>query len=227
MQSLDTHVQYLALGHLHKPFQKNDWAYNPGSLEIFDFTEIHWKKGWYDVRVSPCDQKHVAYIPSEHRPFFSETILVDPFPDSPSIYRGVVDIIRRRSKVWMKHKNLPVIEIQFRGNLGFDRAELDLKRVEEIVRDGAVVCHVVINTSRMSSPGYDIEEEEAISTEELEVSVLRQLAESDSRFAPHADHWAKGILKIKRMALENYAPEEILAALQSQIDTVQEVSDDH
>lgn len=227
LRSLDTQVQYLALGHLHKPFEKNDWAYNPGSLEVFDFTEIHWKKGWYDVRISPEGQKRVAHVPSEHRPFISESILVDPFPDSTSIYRELFDIVRRRSKVWTKHKELPVIEIQFRGNLGFDRADLDLKRVEGIVRDGAAVCQVVINTSRMSSPGYETEEEESLSTEELELSVLRQLAESDSRFAPHADHWAKGILKIKRMALEDYAPEEILAALQSQIDTVKVGSDDH
>lgn len=228
LQSLDTHVQYLALGHLHKPFEKNDWAYNPGSLEVFDFTEIHWKKGWYDVRVSPDGQKHVAYIPSDHRPFFSETLLVDPFPDSASIYRELSDIVRRRSKVWMKHKDLPVIEIQLKGKLGFDRAGLDLKRVEGIVRDSVAVCHVVINTSRMSSPGFETEEEEeALSTEELELSVLRQLAESDSRFASHADHWAKGILKIKRMALEDSTPEEILDTLQSQIDSVKGGSDDH
>jgi len=119
-----------------------------------------------------------------------------------------------------------VIEIQFRGNLGFDRVDLDLKRIEGIVRDGATVCHVVINTSRMSSPGYETEEE-ALSTEELELSVLRQLAESDSRYAPHADHWAKVYYRSKRMALEDYAPEDILATLQSQIDSVRGGSDDH
>lgn len=227
LRSLDTQVQYLALGHLHKPFVKNDWAYNPGSLEVFDFSEIHWKKGWYEVSISPEGQKRITHIPSTHRPFISETILVDPHPDSASIYRELSDVIRKRSKVWKKLEYLPVIEVQFKGKLGFDRADLDLKRVEGIVREGAMVCHVVINISRMSSPGYEIEEEDAPSTEELELSVLRQLAESDSRFASQADHWAKGILKIKQMALEDYTPEEILAILQSQIDSVEGGTDDH
>lgn len=227
MHSVDTQVEYLALGHLHKPIEKYEWVYNPGSLEVFDFSEIHWEKGWYDVRITPDGKKNVTHVASEHRPFFSEIFSIDSFTDSASLYRGLSEMVQKRSKVWTKHNDLPVIEIQFRGNLGFDRSDIDLKRMEAIVRDGASVCHVVTNISRMSSPGFEIEEEESLSTEELELSVLRQLAESDSRFALKADYWAKGILKIKRMVLEDYSPEEILGTLQTQIDAVDGGNHDH
>jgi DNA repair protein SbcD/Mre11 len=227
LQPLQTLVNYLALGHLHKPFEKNDWAYNPGSLEVYDFSEIRWTKGWYDVIISPEGNKKVTQIESEQRPFYSETLSVDLYPDSASIYRGLTDLVRKRSRVWMKHKDLPVIEIQLRGNLNFDRVDLDLKRIEEIVRKEASVCHVVINASRMSSPGFQTTEVESLSTDELELSVLSQLAQSDSRFASQPDYWAKSILTIKRMALEDCTPEEILSTLQSQIDSLEGESHDH
>ena len=227
LQPLATQVQYLALGHLHKPFEKNNWAFNPGSLEVYDFSEIIWAKGWYDVTVSPEGRKKVTRIESEHRPFFSEPFYADSYRDSASLYRGLLDTVRKRARVWMKHKELPIIEIMMQGSLSFDRAELDLKRIEDIVREEVSVCHVVINTTRMSSPGFETIEDESLSTDELELSVLRQLAESDSRFALQADYWAKSILAIKQMALGGYSPVEILTTLQAQVELAEGKNHDH
>lgn len=227
LQSLKNWVQYLALGHLHKPFEKNDWAYNPGSLEVYDLSEIAWLKGWYDVTVSPDGSKEVRRIESKHRPFYSEAFQVDSYPEVALLYRGVSDIVRKRARVWKKHTQLPVIEFQLKGVLSFDRVDLDLKRIEDIIRQEATVCHVVINASRMDSPGFETEEDEALSTAEVELSVLRQLAESDSRFSSQTDYWAKSILMIKQLVLTGSPPEEILNTLQAQVALAEGQSHDH
>jgi DNA repair exonuclease SbcCD nuclease subunit len=40
--SLRPHVDYVALGHIHKPFIKDDWLFNPGSLETCASNEWAW-----------------------------------------------------------------------------------------------------------------------------------------------------------------------------------------
>jgi len=34
-------LDYLALGHIHKRFELNDWVFNPGSLENWSLDETH------------------------------------------------------------------------------------------------------------------------------------------------------------------------------------------
>ncbi|MCB0071192.1 MAG: DNA repair exonuclease [Caldilineaceae bacterium] len=45
-------VDYLALGHIHKPYEFEDWIYNPGSLENCAISETAWPaRGYYLVEV--------------------------------------------------------------------------------------------------------------------------------------------------------------------------------
>ncbi|MCL4835390.1 MAG: exonuclease SbcCD subunit D, partial [Caldilineaceae bacterium] len=49
---LHSHVNYLALGHVHKPFDFDGWIYNPGSPETCSMTEAAWpERGYYLVDV--------------------------------------------------------------------------------------------------------------------------------------------------------------------------------
>src|SRR5205085_423416 len=45
-------VDYLALGHVHKPFEFYDWMYNPGSTETCGAEESLWEdRGYYYVQI--------------------------------------------------------------------------------------------------------------------------------------------------------------------------------
>ena len=51
-QSLRRHVDYLALGHVHKPYEFDDWIYNPGSTETCGAEEAAWEdRGYYFVEI--------------------------------------------------------------------------------------------------------------------------------------------------------------------------------
>src|SRR5579864_5519467 len=51
-QLLRPHVDYLALGHVHKPFEFHDWMYNPGSTETCGAEEAAWEdRGYYFVEI--------------------------------------------------------------------------------------------------------------------------------------------------------------------------------
>ena len=62
LDALRPHVDYVALGHIHKPYMQDDWLYNPGSLEANSTAEVAWtERGYYDVSVTPqSDRPHRA-----------------------------------------------------------------------------------------------------------------------------------------------------------------------
>lgn len=53
---LRPHVDYLALGHVHKPFTFDGWIYNPGSPESCSVAESEWdNRGYYLVQVDTAN----------------------------------------------------------------------------------------------------------------------------------------------------------------------------
>jgi DNA repair protein SbcD/Mre11 len=142
LEPLETCVNYLALGHLHKPYQQKDWAYNPGSLEVYDFAEIEWQKGWYDITVQHDGTKKVRPILSHHRPFFSFTFPVGIYTNPSDLFRSFNDQVRIWLQDWYQCTEKPVIEIRLEGELSFERHDLDLKRCEELVIAEGNILHI-------------------------------------------------------------------------------------
>ncbi|HYA99474.1 MAG TPA: DNA repair exonuclease, partial [Ktedonobacteraceae bacterium] len=51
-QPLHHYVNYLALGHVHKPYEFDGWMYNPGSTETWGAEESAWEdRGYYYVEI--------------------------------------------------------------------------------------------------------------------------------------------------------------------------------
>jgi DNA repair exonuclease SbcCD nuclease subunit len=47
LNPLKKHIDYIGLGHLHKPFSKENWIFNPGALEVVGMDERNWHGGYY------------------------------------------------------------------------------------------------------------------------------------------------------------------------------------
>ncbi len=221
LEPLRQSVNYLALGHLHKPYEHDDWLYNPGSLEVYDTSEMAWSKGWYDVSVDPQGNKQVHRIPSPHRPFYSQDFPVGVYSDPADLLRSFRDAAREWVPIWQVGGEKPVVEINLEGELAFERHDFDIQQVHQILREEAELLHTLVNTNKLRSPGMEINLDEILSQDELEKSVLCEIARSDSRYASHPDDWARVMLEIKQMALDERDAGEILEALQAQIDQVE------
>ncbi len=58
-------TDYVALGHVHKPFVQDDWIYNPGSPETCSIAEADWpERGFYLVEIDTSSEepKHTAVL---------------------------------------------------------------------------------------------------------------------------------------------------------------------
>ena len=92
LEILRPHVDYLAMGHIHKPYTQDDWIYNPGSLEANSTQEALWAdRGYFVVQVDPGQSPPHRVIKrrSAGRRFLLLSLAVDRFSSAEALREGV------------------------------------------------------------------------------------------------------------------------------------------
>jgi exonuclease SbcD len=209
-------VDYLALGHIHKPFEREDWIYNPGSPETCGMDEAAWPdRGYYLVEVNTGQTpKHRArLVRNARRPFIRLSLGVDAYESPEALYAATEEYVRIESS---RHPKVPqpVVELTLEGVLPFDRHELDINQLEATVK--AILNPLLVRVTNRTVPTeYEVSGDESKPRDELEREVVEDLVERDVRYRPAAFDWAEIILTVKRMSLEGTSPEGILDYLES------------
>ena len=215
LTALKDEVDYLALGHWHKPFKVGGWIFNPGSLESCTVTESEWPGGYYHVSTEAGNQKPAftaKHIPSIRRTFYRLSYQVDACKTLLAFSNGLQKMLdSKRTEIGSKRNNA-VIELTLHGIMAFERSALDIEDVTEMVKKALdpLLVRVVNNTRATafgSVPG------EHMDPHELERQTLSELIRQDSRYHANADNWAEVMVEIKTLAAEKNAPEIILQTL--------------
>ncbi len=221
LSPLKNHVQYLALGHLHKPYEEAGWIYNPGSLETCSFDEAQYEnRGVYLVSVDESKGTHQAdLIRTPRRPFYTLYFDTDRFATPAELVAGLRNELRGKAKSEVRklvqahpEQAAPVVRLVLRGNLTFDRASLDIDAVRSLIRQEIEALLVRVD-NRTRPLGSEIILDEGLDRAALERRVLEQVVLSDSRYSLHPAAWSELMQSIKRMALDAVPPDEIFAAL--------------
>jgi exonuclease SbcD len=214
---LHTYVDYLALGHIHKPFEREDWIYNPGSPETCSVDEAAWpERGYYLVEVDTAQTpKHRArLIPNPRRAFLRLGLNVDTCTSPAALYAAVERCVKAEAGRHIGDQ--PVVELALEGVLPFHHHELDMKQLESIVQ--AALDPLLVRIANHSVPTeYEVGGDEAKPRAELEREVIEDLVERDARYRPSAADWTDVILDVKRMALEGTSPAGIVEYLETAV----------
>ena len=212
LAALRPYVDYVALGHIHKPFEKDGWAFNPGSLEPVAISEADYCGGGYLVdvdtgRAQPIRTQHRRYAV---RPFLRLRLSVSGLTTPQELYASVERHLASQRKTEGKR---PVVEYVLEGVLPFDRASLDVSRVEAmLVAALNPIVPRVRNATLSADFGVAVTDDE-IGRPELERQVLSELLSRDSRYRHHAARWADLVAGTKRLALEDASSETIIEHL--------------
>ena len=222
LEMLRPYADYLAMGHIHKPFIQDDWIHNPGSIETVSMAEEAWDtRGYFVVDVEPAAGRHrVTQVRSRRRAFERHYLPVDRYDTPEELLRGLEGLLAEKATPEVAAAE-PVVELQLFGVLGFDRAELDLARLEAMTREAfrAIVCRVRDVTERSA---FDIRLSDGMSRAELERHVLQELIERDVRRLHDSAAWAGLTIRLKHLALSGRPPEEVLDELRAFRDTLPE-----
>ncbi len=222
-QPLRRCVDYLALGHVHKPYEFDGWLYNPGSTETCGVEESAWEdRGYYFVEINTDDPESIidpnkqaryhraTHHVSKRRPFVRHELRVDGLNDPNALYEFLEDYCRREGSAYQMDALSPVVQIYLVGTLGFDAGSLDQEYMEEMVRTHFHPLYVRIDNNTNDQDyvpdAGEIDGRDRSTWHELERRIFEELVSRDNRYLATKEPWSVVLADLKQMALQKDDP---------------------
>jgi DNA repair exonuclease SbcCD nuclease subunit len=227
LKELKSVTDYVALGHTHKSYEIDNWAFNPGSLEITSIDDFRETRGAWLVEVDENRQVTATHIRDyRQRPFQRIGFDVSGYADAKEITEGVLAKVAGEARSFKDYSNgdadaiyKPIIEITLRGHLGFPNSLLQLKEIREEAQKMTDALHVRIkNHSAPVEYAVAADLEDDASREKLERRVIEDLIIRDNRFKTRVEAVAEAVIGAKRMALSDDEPEKIADFIALKVD---------
>jgi len=231
LRLLHKKVNYLALGHFHKKYalpRNNEWIFNPGSLEVNEFTEVwgiggkSYTRGIYLVEVKDKENPNIKHIPSTNgesesseeipnRFFFQHTIDLEKsnsksFKDTIShILNNLKILDEKGTKNYKKiDLELPIVLLSLKGTISYSKLEVNINELKEKIKEKYEVLDVRIFSGMVKSKldGIVVDSSSEKSIEEIENEVFSLLIEQNSDYKPHKNEIIQLMLDLKSSLLE-------------------------
>ena len=143
LKELKEAVEYVGLGHTHKHYEIDNWAFNPGSLEVTSIDEYREEHGAFLVEVDEENNIAARHVKDySQRPFQRLPFDVSKCQEAKEVTNGVLNLVRNEAKTFDGKQ--PIIEITLRGHLGFPNSLLELQKIREEAQKLTDALHVRI-----------------------------------------------------------------------------------
>jgi exonuclease SbcD len=219
LKELKSVTEYVGLGHTHMHYEIDNWAFNPGSIEVTNISEFRETRGVFIVEVDENNQVSARHIQDyRQRPFQRLRFGVDKIADTKEITKGVLEEVREKVSDAEKSKPAPIIEITLTGRLGIPNSLLEMQKMRDETQKLTGALHVRIKNH--STPvEYAVAEdvEEDASRETLERRVIEDLIVRDNRFKNRPEEMARLVIGVKRQALSDEPPEKIVDLIATEL----------
>lgn len=212
-------IDYLALGHIHKSFVIDNWAFNPGSLEAATIDEYNERRGAYLVEI--IDGKVNARLVQGYtqRPFEFLDFDLSNFEEADEASKKLEEFLLKKL---LSNSNdperKPIAEITLKGRLSFKSSLLKLEAIKSEIKKHKQVLEIIFRNETIPSE-YAVAANLASGTprSEREIQVLKDLVAQNPRYKEKASDLANLILEMKRLTLGGEKAEKLLEVLQEQL----------
>jgi DNA repair exonuclease SbcCD nuclease subunit len=222
LQELKQLTGYVALGHTHKRFDVDNWAFNPGSLEATSIDEFREERGAYLVEVDA--EQHITarhlrdYI---QRPFQRLSFDVSGAKEAEEVFTGVMEKVELEARTHDAQSRgpAPIIEITLRGQLGFKNSLLEINRMREEARTRTGALHVIMRNQSVPveyavAAGMDAQ----APRHERERRIIEDLIARNNLYKARAREIAELVIEAKRQALSDESPDKILELIERKLE---------
>ncbi|MGV9200104.1 MAG: metallophosphoesterase family protein [Promethearchaeia archaeon] len=210
LEKLHEKVDYLALGHFHKQYQKPEkdpWIYNPGSLEVNEITEISEDRGIFLVDVYREENNHyrakpiicangrldeAGYIPN--RKFLSFQINIS---ESQSFEEAQVMILKKLRKLGVTERNdspkpttdldVPILYLTLKGQINYSELEIDLSDLRNSIFETYEILGLKLNNQIFTLMGEGIQQDNDWKFDEIEKQAFLKTVEREEAFKPYKE----------------------------------------
>lgn len=219
LKELKSVTDYVALGHTHMHYEIDNWAFNPGSIEVTNIAEFREKRGVFLVDVDDRKAVTARHIEDYHyRPFQRIQFAVDGFANPKDLAAAVLEMVSSEARRGEEGKPAPIIEIILKGQLGFPNSVLELKEIREKAKGITGALHIRIkNNSVPIDYAVAAEIDEDSSRDALERRVVEDLIIRDNRYKTKVIDISDAVIGAKRLALSDEEPEKIAEFIAAKI----------
>ncbi|MFZ1699907.1 MAG: DNA repair exonuclease [Pyrinomonadaceae bacterium] len=212
LKELKTAVEYVGLGHTHKHYEIDNWAFNPGSIEVTNISEFHENRGAFVVEIDEKNNVDARHIDDYHyRPFQQLAFQVTGYAEAKLITADLLEQIGREARVAEDGKPQPIIEIALRGQLGFPNSLLEMQKMRDETKKLTNALHVRIKNHTIPAEYIDTPDElDDSGRDQLERRVIDDLVVRDNRYKTRIDDISEAVIGAKRMALGDEPAEKIV-----------------
>ena len=219
LKELKSVTDYVGLGHTHKHYEIDNWAFNPGSIEITNISEFRETRGVFLVDVDDQNNVTARHVEDYHyRPFQQLQFSVTGCGDSKQVTEGVLNMIELEARRAEPDKPRPIIEISLRGQLGFPNSLLELQKIREETVTITNALHIRIKNHTIPADFVDMAEPDDGSGREMqERRVIEDLVSRDNRFKTRSTEISDAVVGAKRMSLGDEPAEKIAEFIAAKI----------
>lgn len=213
-------IDYLALGHIHKNFAIDNWAFNPGSLEAATIDEYKDTRGAYLVELK--DGKVQARLVQDYqkRPFKFDNFDLSSFPSPDEAAKALTEFLIKKcpsKSIELEKEKQPIIELTLTGRLAFKSSLMKLEEIKSQVKNTTDVLEIIFRNETIPNE-YAVAANLGSGTPkaERELQVLKDLVAQNPLYRERASNLANLILEMKRLTLAGEKSEKLLETLEQQ-----------
>jgi DNA repair exonuclease SbcCD nuclease subunit len=220
LKELKAVTEYVGLGHTHMNFAIDNWAFNPGSIEVTSINEYRETRGAYLVEVDDANNVTATHVQDyRQRPFQRLRFDVDHYATAAEITEAVLEKVSIEARPAEDNQPAPIIEITLAGRLGIPNSLLELQKIRDEACKLTGALHVRLK-NHTSPVEYAVAEDldEDAGREARERRVIEDLVFRDNRFKSRSEQIARLIVGVKRQALSDESPEKIAELIRVELD---------
>lgn len=220
LKELKSAVEYVGLGHTHKHYEIDNWAFNPGSIEITNISEFRETRGIFIVEVDDQNTVSARHIVDYHfRPFQQLAFQVSGYADAKAVTDAVLELVRTSARVAEPYKPQPIVEIALRGQLGFPNSLLELSKIRDETKAITGALHVRLKNHTVPADYLETQDvPDDAGRELLERRVIEGLIIRDNRYKTRTGDISDAVIGAKRMALGDDEPQKIAEFIALKLD---------
>jgi DNA repair exonuclease SbcCD nuclease subunit len=191
----DAGVDYLALGHIHKQYAVEGWVFNPGSLEANNVEESRYDRGAYLVDLSAKGVDARLQTDYFQRPIARVELVAK---GQESLDQLTEMAMERAIAAVTQHQGdtAPILELKITGQVGFDRLELDTRRLQEAIKASCSALVVLIKYD-VEDVAYQTPLNDGQNRVEIEQSIFEDMLTAHRDYKTRATELARGLTDLK------------------------------
>ena len=211
-------VDYLALGHIHKNYTEQGWIFNPGSTEANSIEEATYERGVYLVELA-ADGIYAQL----KRDYYQRSIVrlklkAEGHETMEEIAQAAIAHLQTAIQTHrLNPTTAPIVELRIAGRVGFDRLDLDTRKLQQILQDqsGALIFLLKFEADSIEFASAIADEASRL---QVEQEVFTDLLVAHNTYKNKADKLAQGLIDLKDLQLQARPEPELYAFVQDLIE---------